>query len=48
MDRQKKYSIHEGGALKARRGKHLAVLADVRGIISEKKFKKCTKNAKNA
>jgi hypothetical protein len=48
MDRQKRSSIHEGGVLKVRRGKHLAVLADVRGIILKKKFQKCTENAKNA
>jgi hypothetical protein len=48
MDLQKKQSIHWEGALKACRGKHLAKLADVRGMITKKKFKKCAINAKNA
>jgi len=40
MNLQKKQSIHVQGALKARRGKHLATQADVRGMITKKKFKK--------
>jgi hypothetical protein len=48
VDRQKKYPIPEGGALKPRRGKHLAEPIDVRVIPSKKYFKKCTKIAENA